>query len=105
MYLCPWSINPEPCTPIIFDSKGNRAGGRRVEGNREAGHVHSSTPPRAVAPPWHPHHTTLWVQPSLKRAGMIQKHVALISPESPTTLGGQASHTKTGRVTQTMQFI
>lgn len=24
VYLCPWSVNPEPCTPIIFDSQGSR---------------------------------------------------------------------------------
>lgn len=32
---------------------------------------------------------------------MIQKHVALISPESPTTQGGQASNTDKDRQSHT----
>lgn len=37
---------------------------------------------------------------------MIQKHVALISPESPTALGGRAAtQTKAGRVTQALQLV
>lgn len=36
---------------------------------------------------------------------MIQKHVALIFPESPTTQGSQGSNTKTRRVSETLLFI
>lgn len=120
VYVCPWDTSPAQCTTIQFDSKGRLEEFR--EGPRVSGWVGlqledgawgscckayslstraTCSPSSSSGAPFPscglPVALTPCSQPSPRRAGMIQKHVALISTESPTTLGGQSHNTKDRR--------
>lgn len=107
VYVCPWGTSPTQCTTIQFDSKGRL--GELREGPSVAGGGAAAWGPGAPAARVQPQHQDFIApsssplapssglpmalapssQPSPRREGMIQKHVALISTESPTALGGQ----------------
>lgn len=109
VYFCPWGASPGRCTPIEFDSKGRPAEFREgPERWRAAGGGVWVGPgararPLPVVAPCGPR-SAFPAQP--RRAGMIQRHVALISTESPTTQGGQGRNTDKDRESHTTtQFL
>lgn len=113
VYVCPWGTSPIQCSTIQFDSKGRLK--EFKEGPSISGWVGLQFGVRAwgsccegcspvVVLVLHPAPShglpvalTPCSQPSPRGAGMIQKHVALISTESPTALGGQGHNADKGR--------
>ena len=82
---------------------------RGAEPNQFQGHVlpGSGTPAqrRSGAAARRGTHTTFPVQPSPRWAGMIQKHVALIFPESPTLWEARAVTQRQGESQNLFQFF